>query len=280
MNPIGFRGLVCFGVLLCGCSKNGPAVKFDDVVAIEEDAPLAVPLSPLRPVLLNALKDAHWKLAETDDAWKLKATAQAQFVKPASVTVEAQFEFRKHAESVRIDVLRRAASEPTVEAKTQAAQTLVKEVFLEAAERGKMEIELTTLSDAALAEFFAKQGPETRSRDVALTLLARRRQSAALVPLLKKFASAAQTQKVDEVRSALGLLVELKNPAAVNPMIEALEGKDGSPEFVFAIASIGGPDAEAYLELMAEGHSVSIIREAAQRGLEDLRAMKKRNQHQ
>jgi hypothetical protein len=203
MNPnVGFKGLVFFWALLAGCSKSGPSVKFGDVLAIEDDSLLAVPLGPLRPLLLNALKDAHWKLAETDDAWKLKATAQAQFVKPASVAVEARLEFRKQAESVRIDVRRRVVSEPNVEAKTQAAQTLVKGVFLEGAERGKMEIELTLLSDEALAEFFAKQASENISRDVALTLLARRRQTAALVPLLKKFASAAQTQEVDEVRSA------------------------------------------------------------------------------
>ncbi|MBX7115274.1 MAG: HEAT repeat domain-containing protein [Myxococcaceae bacterium] len=80
------------------------------------------------------------------------------------------------------------------------------------------------------------------------------------------------------VRRAIGALVELKNPRAAGPLIDALKAKDAQfqREIVFALAAIGGDEAEAFLYTVAQGHEDPSLRAAAQAGLDEMGDPKRR----
>ena len=60
----------------------------------------------------------------------------------------------------------------------------------------------------------------------------------------------------------------------MNPLIEAANQRDlmFQREVVFAVGSIGGSDAEAYLDLVASGHDDALLRTSAEQALSELRA--------
>lgn len=71
---------------------------------------------------------------------------------------------------------------------------------------------------------------------------------------------------------AVGALAELGDVRAVHPLAELakLDDVEELPKIIDSVARIGGPEAEAYLTLVAEAHQLSDIREMAKRALEHL----------
>lgn len=120
-----------------------------------------------------------------------------------------------------------------------------------------------------------RKDSDPATREAALRLLVRARDKRALPDLLKRLSS----EELDELRSTIGLLVELKAPEAVNPLIEAANQRDlmFQREVVFAVGSIGGSDAEAYLDLVASGHDDALLRASAEQALSELRARNEKN---
>jgi hypothetical protein len=110
------------------------------------------------------------------------------------------------------------------------------------------------------------------ARDAAVRLLARRKHLAALPLLVKRLKS----DDLGDARAAIGLLVELGAKEAVNPMIEAAGGRGPvvQREVLFAVSAIGGEDAEAYLDLVANGHDDAEMRDAAAQALAELKQRK------
>ncbi len=78
----------------------------------------------------------------------------------------------------------------------------------------------------------------------------------------------------DVVLAAVGALIQLEDPRAVGPLIDSTRGRnlDYLSQVVFAISSIGGDEAEAYLDTLVVGHESAIIRAKAKEALADLRA--------
>jgi len=76
----------------------------------------------------------------------------------------------------------------------------------------------------------------------------------------------------DEVRRAIGALVELKEKRAVPLLIELGNAHDPVflREVIYALAGIGGEEAQAYLYTVAQGHDNPAIRDAAQQALDEL----------
>jgi hypothetical protein len=130
--------------------------------------------------------------------------------------------------------------------------------------------------DGASAEALAAKlkADDAAVRDAAVRLLVRAHDKQALPVLLQRLRS----DELDELRATMGLLVELKAPEAVNPLIESASQRSMvyQREVVFAVSSIGGSDAEAYLDLVASGHEDPLVRASAEQALSELRAREKK----
>ncbi len=113
-----------------------------------------------------------------------------------------------------------------------------------------------------------------RVREFALRVLVERKNPAAAGPLIAKLHS----DDLDEVRRTLGQLVELKATAAVPTLIDLSPGIDPGflRELLFALGSIGGEEAEAYLYTVSQGHNIPEIRATAEQALNELRTRQTR----
>jgi hypothetical protein len=115
---------------------------------------------------------------------------------------------------------------------------------------------------------------DSRIQEFALRTLAERRHPAAAPLLIERLKEATD---VEGVRKAMGTLVEMKARAAVPVLIDLARGRDIGfvQEIVFAVGEIGGPEAEAYLYTVAQGHDAPSVQAAAQQALDTLYASRK-----
>ena len=116
----------------------------------------------------------------------------------------------------------------------------------------------------------ALDGKDEDLRDEAMRIASERRDRGLtdqVVKLLKESGSDQATRD-----RAIGTLGAIGDPRAVHPLTEAAQFRDWSelPKVLDARASIGGPEARAYLEFVATGHESDEIREMAKRALEHL----------
>jgi hypothetical protein len=115
----------------------------------------------------------------------------------------------------------------------------------------------------------ALDSPDAAVRHVAFAAVAERHLRAAVPRLLALLLHATEPEVRD---GAIGALVALREPSAVRPLIELAQFKDLDMmrRIIDAVGTIGGDDAHAYLELVASGHDVPIIRELAAQALRHL----------
>jgi hypothetical protein len=110
---------------------------------------------------------------------------------------------------------------------------------------------------------------DVRTRDYAVRLLADRRNPAAVPLLLARL----QDESPEVVRRAMGALVTIGDLRAVAPLIGLTFRRP--PQFVaevlYALGSLGGPDAEAYLYTLERGAAEVEVRRAAVEALAELR---------
>lgn len=165
---------------------------------------------------------------------------------------------RRKAKSTLVDDIQAAAREALDAALSEAFEQVHATVGLGALEEPKL---VGKLSSGAAAE-----------QRAALRLLVERRSPAALAPLVAQLS----TKDEDELRRTMGQLVELGDPAAAKPLIEAAHHASLGlqRELLFALGSLGGGEAEAYLYMVSQGHEEPALRDAAARALEELRAPK------
>jgi hypothetical protein len=168
---------------------------------------------------------------------------------------------------------RRAATSNDLEALEDSIRQAVESALDQAVEELRVTIELAGAPREALIARL--KGASPAAGRAVVRLLVEERDPAALPPVLMLLKS----PDVNEVREAVGLLVQLKAPQAVNPMIEAshLQPPSLQREIVFAIGSIGGEDAEAFLDLVSGGSDDPSVREAATQALAELRTKKNRS---
>ncbi|MCU0698595.1 MAG: HEAT repeat domain-containing protein [Myxococcaceae bacterium] len=163
----------------------------------------------------------------------------------------------------------RAASNE-IEAVQAAAVKALDLSLAEAAAEARATIDLARLPDDALAPKVSDADVAVRA--AAVRLLARRQHPAALPALLERLAS----DDLTVLRRTIGLLVDLKDPRAVPQIIEASRAKNPivQREIVFALAAIGGDEAEAYLDVVATGSDDELIKASAEKALSELRQKK------
>ncbi len=109
---------------------------------------------------------------------------------------------------------------------------------------------------------------DARVRDYAIRVLADRRSPAAVPQLIARL----QDPSPDVARRAAGALIAIGDRRAVGPLIEMTRKRrpeDVGP-ILYAIASLGGPEAEAYLFTLESGSPDEEIRRAAQGAYADL----------
>lgn len=109
---------------------------------------------------------------------------------------------------------------------------------------------------------------DARVRDYAIRVLADRRSPAAVPALIARLSD----PNPDVSRRAAGALIAIGDRRAVTPLIEMTRKRrpeDVGP-ILYAIASLGGPEAEAYLFTLESGSPDEEIRRAAQGAYADL----------
>jgi hypothetical protein len=119
----------------------------------------------------------------------------------------------------------------------------------------------------------ALQSPSRRVRDFAVRL-AGARKIKDLVPVLAKRLSDEPESEL--VLRIVGALVQIGDDRAVTPLVELTKRKHPIfiNQIVFAVAQIGGQEAEAYLDTLAQGHPSDQVRAAARDALQELLSRK------
>lgn len=117
------------------------------------------------------------------------------------------------------------------------------------------------------------ESADVRQRDYAIRVLADRRSPAAVPQLIARLEDA----NPGVARRAAGALIAIGDRRAVGPLIEMTRrrhGEDVGP-ILYAIASLGGPEAEAYLFTLESGSPDEEVRRAARGAYADLLRRKK-----
>lgn len=175
---------------------------------------------------------------------------------------------RRELDAEVVQKLEGAGLEERREAVRAGAETLIQKL----SHRAKALLGGERLKDEQLVGWLSSD--DEAEQLAALELLAQRKNPAVTSKLLERLKS----DDLDEVRKAIGRLIEVKDPKAVSPMIDASRGRDPNfqREVIFAVAQIGGDDAEAYLDLMAQGHDEQLLRDWAQQALDEMKAKKEK----
>ncbi len=215
--------------------------------------------------------------AEVKDAkspWRIEAAAGLADVKASEPDAPSKAKVglvlsRKGDDTDREIVGRGVATVkgPSLDERRDAARAAVELALKDAASGAALMISLLAKSDADLIAL-----KDERARDYALMLLAERKNPAALEPLLEKL----KTDDLDQLRRVIGGLLSLHDVRAVPALIEASRARDDmlQREIVFALGALGGDEAEAYLQIIAEGHDLPLMRASAQAALDELHARK------
>jgi hypothetical protein len=173
----------------------------------------------------------------------------------------------------RQEKLAGAGPEDKREAMVRAVEGVLDDV---AAAAGAL-VKATGQSDGDLIKVIdtpADAGTDPIARRFAVKVLADRKNPAAVPALLEQL----KDDDLDEVRAAIGALVEMKDTRAAAAMIDTAHSRDAlfQREVVYALGAIGGEEAEAFLFTMAQGHDEPAIRAAAQQALDELKAREKK----
>ncbi len=160
-----------------------------------------------------------------------------------------------------------AVGGPDPEARLQAFEGAFEAAMVEAATALSWQVEARKKSDLNLEKDFSAS--DARVRDYAVRALAERRNPAAVPLLLARL----DDESPEVVRRAMGALVAIGDPRAVRPLIDLTRKRP--PQFVaevlYALGSLGGGEAEAYLYTLESGAPDEEVRRAAHEALGDLR---------
>lgn len=268
----------CAVALAFGCSKAERPV-FDKVqleLAGDDDASiLGQTDAQVKAQLVTALKAVGFSAAadvkEPKGVWRVEAAVALQEVRAEGdppARANAVLVLSRRDESGDREVRGRGEAKvkgQSLDERRDASRGAVELALKDAATQAALLLSLLPKNDAELIAI--KDG---RGRDFALSILAERRNPAALEPLIEKLKS----DELDQVRRAIGGLLELRDVRAVPALIEASAAKDDmfQREIVFALGTLGGQEAEAYLQIVADGHDQPLMRASAQQALDELRA--------
>ncbi|RKH38643.1 HEAT repeat domain-containing protein [Corallococcus sicarius] len=159
--------------------------------------------------------------------------------------------------------------EDSQEGRRAAMRAALESVLRQVTESALLQLAALERTDDALVADL--QSADARIREFALRTLAERKHPSAAPLLIERL---KDTSDADAVRRTIGALAEMKARSAVPALIDLARGRDSSflQEIVFAVGEIGGPEAEAYLYTVAQGHDTPSVQAAAQQALDTLYA--------
>ncbi|MGE6758817.1 HEAT repeat domain-containing protein [Corallococcus interemptor] len=162
-----------------------------------------------------------------------------------------------------------AVEEDSADGRRTAMRAALESVLRQVTESAVLQLAALDRADEALVADL--QATDARVREFALRTLAERKHPAAAPLLIERL---KDTSDADQVRRTIGALAEMKAKSAVPALIDLARGKDSGflQEIVFAVGEIGGPEAEAYLYTVAQGHDTPSVQAAAQQALDTLYA--------
>lgn len=274
-------------MLLLGvaCSKSSKRV-VERVTIDQFEGRAIVGLSPeqlearLRKILeaskFTLLKDTE-KLPEGAPLWRVSLALNIVEPDPQEGPigrVEGALALTQRGQDESFDVQAsdaKTAASNQIEDIQEATGIALEQVLKRLVAESKAMIDLSSASDRTLLERAASSDAAVQS--AAVTLLARKRNSAALKPLLRRLEG---SNDPSDIRRTMGLLIELKDPDAVPALIDVSRARDNivQREVVFALGAIGGDEAEAYLWSVAQGHDDPVIRASAEQALKELKDRK------
>jgi hypothetical protein len=160
-------------------------------------------------------------------------------------------------------------SEDSPEGRRAAMRGAMESVLRQVTESAVLQLTALERSDDALVTDL--QATDSRIREFALRTLAERKHPSAAPLLIERL---KDTSDAEQVRRTIGALAEMKARSAVPALIDLARGRDSGflQEIVFAVGEIGGPEAEAYLFTVAQGHDTPAVQAAAQQALDTLYA--------
>lgn len=286
LDSAGGKRLLVISIVLLGasaCSKSSkPWIDRLEVDAFEGGEVASLSKDQLEQRLVAKLAAAKFVVAKPGQKipaevkpWRLELAAGLSEpdleTQTSSVVLALELKHTGTSEPFAIDsrVVVKAAGND-VEAMQSAVRDSLDDALGRAVRQAAALISLEEAPEATLVTKLTDADPAVA--DAALRLLVRRHHKAALPVLLGRL----KADDLDTLRGVIGLLVELRAPEAVNPLIEAANQRSAvfQREVVFAVGSIGGDDAEAYLDLVASGHDDPLIRASATQALLELRQKK------
>ncbi|MCP3105409.1 HEAT repeat domain-containing protein [Myxococcus sp. K15C18031901] len=162
--------------------------------------------------------------------------------------------------------------EDSPDGRQAAMRTALEAVLHQVTDSAVLQLTAIGREDDALVLDLRAEDP--RIREFALRTLAERQHPAAAPLLIERLKESTDSEGL---RRTIGSLVEMKARVAVPALIDLARGRDIGfvQELVFAVGEIGGPEAEAYLYTVAQGHDAPSVQAAAQQALETLYASRK-----
>lgn len=270
--------------LLCACTRgsSNPWIDRLEVDTFEGGEVISLSKEQLEKQLRERLVAAKFNVAA--EGKKVPDKVKPWRVALAAGLSEPELESRTSLLQVVLELSHTGEADPILvdqrhrlaapDGDVEALQNSIRDAFNESLDAAVREsAAVIRLDDADVSTLQAKlKDSDLAMQNAAVRLLVRKRDVAALPVLLARLSS----DDVDVLRTAVGQLVELRAPEAVNPLIEAahLKGPVFEREVVFAVSAIGGDDAEAYLDLVSSGHDDPLIRASAEQALKELRAGK------
>jgi HEAT repeats len=268
------------------CSKPArPWVDRIEVDAFEGGEVISLSKEQLQAQLVSKLEAAKFNVVS--ESHKLPADVKPWRFKLAAGLSEPDIEHHTSFLAIALEVSHTGSDElfaldsrrevkPPAQNDIEAMQGAIRDAFDAALGHAVRESAALIANDSATDSVVVEKLKDTDEavRDAAVRLLVRRHHKAALPELLSRL----KADDLETLRGVVGLLVELRAPEAVNPLVEAARrrGPVFEREVVFAIGSIGGDDAEAYLDLVSSGHEDPLVRASAEQALSELRARKKK----
>lgn len=281
-------GLIALALALgsCACSKRArPVVSSIEVDAFEGTDVVAMSEEQLKARLTERLEASRFVLPEPGkplpegvSPWIVKLAAgltEPDVEAEAALTVQVilQLHQKGSMDTWEVKVRRTTAhSGNDVEAIQAAAREALDAALGQAVREAHA---LIALADQPVEAIAAKLSDSDEAvQRAAVRLLARKHDARALAPLVARL----DTDDLTQIRETMGLLIELGDPAAVPPLINASRARDNvvQREIVFALGAIGGDEAEAYLDVVATGHDDPLVRASAEQALSELKDRRSR----
>jgi hypothetical protein len=152
------------------------------------------------------------------------------------------------------------------EARRSAFAAALGTAIHEAAEALGDQLDAHGKTDEALIADLASS--DARTRDYAIRVLAERRNPAAVPKLIERLSDPDPTVWL----RAVGALTAIGDRRAVGPLIEATRKRrpEETGSVLYALATLGGPDAEAYLFTLESGAPDEQVRRAAREAYAEL----------